>query len=77
MSLTESEIAELTRNYEQLQNDYTIAVNALIRLAAFDDETANRTLRNYKSYSLFDEPGAVQLSRETLKLINEGPESNV
>lgn len=77
MSLTESEIAELNRNYEQLQNDYTIAVNALIRIAAFDDTAANRTLRIHNSYSSFDEPGAVQLSRETLKLINEGPESNV
>lgn len=77
MPLSETETNELEETLRMLQDNYNTAVSALIRIAAFDDHTANRTLKNHQSYSSFDEPGAVQLSRETLKLINEGPESNV
>lgn len=42
------------------------AIGALTKIASFDDSGANYRLRNTGSYSLFDEPGAVQKAREAL-----------
>lgn len=40
--------------------------NALIKIAAVDDMLANDRLATNGSYSGFDEPGSVQIARETL-----------
>lgn len=47
-----------------------IAVEALNSIAAFTDELANDRLKETGSYSSFDEPGSVQLARETLEKID-------
>lgn len=39
---------------------------ALIEIASFDDEVANRNLGETGSYSSFDEPGSVQIARAAL-----------
>lgn len=52
------------------QRKLTIALEALRKLAAFTDESANARFINTKSYASFDKPGAVKTAREALRAIN-------
>jgi hypothetical protein len=54
--------SELDLVYEELS-----ALKAALKsIAAFDDDYANRRLRDTGSYGYFDEPGSVQVAREAL-----------
>lgn len=46
--------------------DIALLVHALRRIACFDDVIASARLAQTGSYSAFDEPGSVQIARETL-----------
>lgn len=46
-----------------------LMLQALISLAAFDDEGANQTLYEEGKYYSFDQPDAVRVARETLEAI--------
>jgi len=46
-------------------------VAALERIAAFDDEDASAHLEKTGSYSLFDEPGSVEIARAALAAAKE------
>jgi len=46
-----------------------IAIDALVEIAAYDDEGAQRHWRNTGKFTMFDEPGAVQTAREALRKI--------
>lgn len=46
-----------------------VAVAALTRIAALDDDGANQHLETTGSYGRFDEPGSVQVAREALQEI--------
>lgn len=45
------------------------AVSCLIKIATFFDYDASHRLETTGSYSLFDEPGSVQIAREYLRTI--------
>lgn len=47
--------------------------DALVRLAAYDDEGANAYLRRTGSYAMFDEPSAVALARRVLSDLELAP----
>lgn len=48
---------------------YDAMLNALIKIAAFDDVGASVRLSQTGSYSRFDEQGSVRVARETLAAI--------
>lgn len=52
-----------------LINERNTLMEAVAKLAAFDDEAANNELAALGSYSGFDEPVAVQTAREALEKI--------
>jgi hypothetical protein len=53
----------------ELINERNTLMDAIAKIAAFDDERANRRLERHQSYSWFDEPKAVQIAREALDKI--------
>ena len=58
---------------EDLERRYAIAVAVLTSMAAFGDKSAQQRLDTYGRYTAFDEPGAVQTSREALAKIGTVP----
>lgn len=47
---------------------------ALSKIAAWDDEGANRKLESTGDYTSFDEPGSVEIARAALKAVSTGSE---
>jgi hypothetical protein len=52
-------------------NSHAVLVEALRKLAAFDDIGANRRLADTGSYLSFDEPGAVETARAALAQLDK------
>lgn len=52
-----------------LINERNALMDAIAKIAAFDDERANRRLERHRRYDWFDEPNAVQVAREALEKI--------
>jgi hypothetical protein len=67
----------LTHEYvDELERRYRIAVEALTKMAAFNDTAAQQRFDSRGLYSGFDEPGAVETSREALAQCPPLPEDN-
>ena len=53
-------------------NNHEALMDALIKIAAFNDKSASEFLDQTGSYSCFDEPGSVELARATIANAEKG-----
>lgn len=58
---------------DRMRGENALLLNALWRIAAFDDEGANSHLANTGNFECFDEPAAAALARETIAQVREQP----
>jgi len=50
-----------------------VMLEALVKIAAFNDTQATEQLRENGSYSLFDEPHSVEIARDALEFMGYEP----
>ena len=60
-------------DYRKMNIGSQVMLEALVKIAAFNDTQATEQLRENGSYSLFDEPHSVEIARDALEFMGYEP----